>query len=463
MKKNSIPFILLSIFLLSIFMLSPLSSLANGGQIWSYGGYNSYIKSDLVVTKGKPINVTFSAEFSTYIKGDFYLYIVPFYNFAVGGDYFDSVYGYASLNYLYMAKVSQNTTSLQIDSTLIFDYSGNYVIYALNPSENRGASWNFIYSDAFSLNKNLTAGDYYFHLINHKSSSYGDEFSFTVNANNFLNLNRDFEWDIESTNYGSTTITMEDIKIKDIKGKPLLLAFDDFSISKYNGDNLQRCTYIIYLTLVDSKTAMPYPLGIIDNMHGGSPGSPYYFLLDSNLFNHLDNFSVFTLELSFRIYAVENAAGNLFNLNISNFRLASVTYGNTSTQSDIVSALNDPSFGSFDDPFDDSKIDASSGQLEDSVGDYSDLENDLMSSSDVDVDYYGNPLDSLTDSFSWWSQALSSIYVGVPLLEPVIGLCVTVGLFAVIVGIIGRSISHEKNSKYSKKSNNYKNKSKKGG
>lgn len=426
-------------------MLSPLSLSANGGQIWSYGGENSFIKSDLVITKGKPINISFSDDFSYYIQGDFYIFIVPFYSFPVGGDYFDSVYGYASTNYLYMTKVDQDTSSLQVDSSLIFDYPGNYVIYALNPSNNRGASWNFIYSDAFSLNKNLTAGDYYFHLINHKSGTFGHEFTFTVNANNFLNLNRDFEWDIASTNYGSTTIQMEDIKMKDIKGKPLLFAFDDFSISKYNGDNLQRCTYIIYLNLVDSKTAMTYPLGIIDNLHGGgSPGSPYYFLLDSNLFNHLDNYSVFTLELSFRIYAVENAAGNLFNLNISNFRLASVTYGNTSSQNDIVSALNDPSFGSFEDPFDEGKIDASSGKLDDSVGDYSDLENDLISNADTDVSYYGDPLDSLSDSFGWWSQALSSIYVGVPLFESVIGLCVTVGLFAVIVGITGRALSKKK-------------------
>lgn len=463
MKRTKFFITLVIILLLCCFVFSPLSISANGGQIWSFGGYNSYITSDLVVTKGKPINVSFASEFNTYIQGDFYLFIVPFYNFPVGGNYFDAVYGYSSTNYLYMTKLSQNTSSFQIDSSLIFEYSGNYVIYALNPSNARGASFNFIYSDSFSLNKNLTAGDYFFRLVNHKESQFGTEYDFTVNANNFLNLNRDFAWDLASTNYGSTTLTMKDIRVDDLKGNPLLVAFDDFAISKYNGDNLQRATYIVFVNLIDSITAMQYPLGIIDNMHGGgSPVSPYYFLLDSNLFSHLSDGSAFTLEFSFRIYAVENAAGNLFNLNISNFRLASVTYGNTSAQNDIVSALNDPSFGSFDNPLDDDKIGSSSGKLDDSVSEFSDLENDLMSNADTDVSFYGDPLNSLVASFTWWSSALNTIYNGVPLVSNVIGVCVTVGLFAVIVGITGRAMFKEDKHSYKNKSNSS-NKKKGGG
>lgn len=443
MKHSKFVIILVISFLLCCFVFSPLSIYANGGGIYSYGLSNSFISSDLVVTKDKSINVSFSSEFTSYIKGDFYLYIVPFFQFEFDGVYFDDVYSYCRNNYLYTTKLSQSTTSYQIDSSLIFSYAGNYVIYALNPDEDRGASWNFIYSDSFSLDKNLTAGDYSLYIVN-SVSDQEQHISTSVSANNFLNYSITYPWLLDSDRYGSSLLTMEDIQIKDLKGKPLLFAFDDLSISKVAIDgSFNAATYIIYVSLFDSRTSTSYPLGIIDNMHGGSsPGSPSYFLIDFNNYPYIDPEASFSLEFSFRVYAMENVEGNNLHWNISNFRFASITYGNTSNISDIVSALNDPSFGSFENPLDDSKIDSSSGKLDDAVGDYSNLENDLISSSDVDVSYYGDPLGSLTDSFSWWSQALTSIYVGVPLFESVIGLCVTVGLFAVIVGIGGRSVSN---------------------
>lgn len=488
-KKIHLPIIVFIIcFFISV--IAPLSvSADNGGSFWTPQGQASLIKFSPLVFPGDTVSLSVDSKYWTYTGSESAkVFIVPFTILDVGSNYFNSVYNYCLSNSIFSANLTPDNNILSVNADLTFTDIDNYVVYVLSTDTYKGASYNFIYSNAFKLNKFLNPDTFH---INYEelNSSYDvlQQWRFTVdNTSNGLNLNNSIVTS-GSTGYGRFAVSLENI-VFDFSGKnDVLLKFDDFSIYNYAG---YSAAFIVYINLVDNSTGESYAIGVIDNLNSYNynaidsyPYQPYYFLLDREKisFEVFDDFGVtsnlanFSLEFSFR-YTLSSGAtdpsGNysletrIQNLNFYSVKDTDIT--NESITNNILNALNDPSIGSFENNFDIEAADQSSSDLDNTVGDYSALESDIMDNADVNIDYYGNPLDNinLLAGIGFWASGLERIYNAIPLFQVILPFAVTAGIIAVIVGILGRPSPNPKGSNKGSKNSNQTNqtsKRKKGG